>query len=82
MALILRKDLWERLQCLIYHKDIPPRTVESMGQIRQEYVDLAETLVGELPEGRSKRLALMHLEDSLMRAIQALALQGTPDVEE
>lgn len=82
MAVILRKDLWERLRFLIYHKDLTPAQSETMGELRQRYINLAESLVDDLPAGRSQSLALTHLEDSLMRAIQALALQGTPDVEE
>ena len=82
MAVILRKDLWERLAGLIYHKDLSPRQVETMREIRQRYVDLAESLIDDLPVGRSQTLAITHLEDSLMQAVQALALQGTPDVEE
>ncbi len=82
MAVILRADLWERLKGLIYHKDLSPRQVETMREIRQRYIDLAECLIDDLPGGRSQALAITHLEDSLMRAIQALALQGTPDVED
>ncbi len=82
MAVILRADLWKRLESLIYHKDISSEMSERMCEVRQLYIDLAVWIIDEVPgETRSKSLALTHLEDSLMRTIQALALTGTPDVE-
>lgn len=69
-----------RLQCMIYHKDIPIEYLESMDEVRQRYVDLAEMILKLCPEGRSKSLALTYLEESLTRAIQSLALKGKPDL--
>ncbi len=83
MAAFCPKDHQERLKTLLYHKDIPPEIAEEMTRLRQLYVDLAVTILEDIPgETRSKSLALTHLEDSLFRTIQALALHGTPDVEE
>lgn len=50
--------------------------IERMIHIRSQYIELADYLLNVLPEGRPKSLAKTHLEDSLMRAIQAVALLG------
>lgn len=63
----------ERLTTFCYH------TVDADGQkhmadIRRAYHDLAELVLCDLPECRSKSLAVTYLEDSLMRAVQAIAI--------
>ena len=82
MSISLDKDDYERLKNFIYHADIPPGEIELIERIRKAYVHLALELTNNLPESRSKSLALMSLEDSLMRAIQALAVAtGTPQCD-
>lgn len=56
-----------------YYHQITPETSERMTAIRVAYIELAEKLM-DLPESRSRSLALTHLEDSCMRAIQSLAV--------
>ena len=69
----------ERLKCLLSHSDIPQVSMDRMQAVRQAYVYLGIFLVENLPESRSKSLALTSLEDSLMRAIQSLAHTGSPE---
>lgn len=64
----MRKELY-------YHK-VNSKIAADMTDIREMYINISEILEQSLPESRSKSLALTHLEDSCMRAIQALALQG------
>ena len=73
------KEHRERLKCMIYYSNIPTLSMTEMETVRQRYVDLAVDLLDALPEGRSKSLALTHLEESLTRAVQALAHTGEPD---
>ena len=83
MAVNMVKGNYDRLKCFTYHKDISHETQMVMESVRQFYVNLAEFLIVALPEGRSKSIgdiALTYLEESEMRAIQSLALSGTPDV--
>ena len=80
MAVHMAKDNYDRLKCFIYHKDISHETQMVMEEVRQSYIGLAQFLTTALSEGRSKSIALTHLEESEMRAIQSLALSGTPDV--
>ena len=58
-----------------YHRVESVIVQETMEHMRTAYKDLAGSLVRGLPDCRSKLLALTHLEDSLMRAIQALAIE-------
>lgn len=54
-----------------------PGTAEvgaTMGDLRAQFITLAEQVNETCPPGRAKALALTHLEDALMRAIQALAM--------
>ena len=81
MPIKIAEEYMKPLECFIYHKDIPKGSMELMEVYRQIYVDLAVSIKVDLPEGRSKSLALTHLEESLTRCIQALALKGVPDVE-
>ena len=79
MAIEIPKDHAERLKCFVYHSNIPLVSQTEMETVRQRYIDLAADLCDAIPECRSKSLALTYLEESLMRAIQALALTGIPD---
>lgn len=78
---VVLHDMAQRLECLFYHSHIPDDALQVMKKVRQEYVNLAMYLVKALPEGRSKSLALTYMEDSLMRAIQSMALTGEPECE-
>jgi hypothetical protein len=83
MTVKLSAALQERLKAFLPHNNLPAPIRETIDQMRQHYVDLAAAIVLALPgESISKTLALTHLQDSLMRALQALELLGTPDVEE
>lgn len=64
----MRKELY-------YHK-VNSEIAAEMTDIREMYINVSEVLEEALPESRSKSLALTYLEDSCMRAIQALAMQG------
>ena len=79
MTVYISKDKAERLKTMVYHKDIPEVSIEHMSLLRQNYIDLACTIIDLAPECRSKSLCLTYLEESLTRCIQALALTGTPD---
>jgi hypothetical protein len=81
MAATIVQAQLERLKCFVYHEDIPDDIAKKMIEVRQFYLNLAGYLLVELPESRSKSICLTHLEESNTRAIQALALQGKPDVE-
>jgi hypothetical protein len=62
---------------LFYHV-VEPGTVamRHMGDLRLEYLTLAQHILDLCPPNRSRSLALTELEYSLMRAIQSLALTG------
>lgn len=60
---------------LHYHK-VDNSIAMQMASVRSWFIELSENLERILPAGRSASLAQTHLEDSCMRAIQALALQG------
>jgi hypothetical protein len=47
-----------------------------MAMVREQYIALAEAVLALCPPTRARSLALTHLEESLMRAIQSLALTG------
>lgn len=66
--------LTERLKDFHYHT-VDPLTSNLMAETREAYYRLAVRLVSDLPESREKSLALTYLEDSLMRAIQSLAVR-------
>lgn len=63
----------ERLRDFIYHT-VNKETAQKMAKLRHAYLALALYIVTDLPECREKSLALTHLEESSMRAIQALAV--------
>jgi hypothetical protein len=47
-----------------------------MDSLRKQYIALAQSMLDLCPPGRSRSLAFTHLEESLMRAIQSLAITG------
>lgn len=59
-----------------YHKVTDEAAIKQIESVRSMFICLADVLEAQLPESRSKSLALTYLEDSLMRAIQTLALDG------
>ena len=67
-------ELSERFPELFYHKVTDQQTIAVMKEIRAWYIDLWATIDDLMPDCRSKSLARTALEDSLMRAIQALAV--------
>lgn len=62
-----------------YYHSITLEVAARMTEIRAQYHALAQLLVATCPTNRELSLALTHLEESLMRSIQSLAvMQGTP----
>lgn len=71
-------SLEDTLRTFQYHT-VTRETADKMAVIREQYYRLATTVVTTLPYTRERSLALTHLEESSMRAIQCLALtEGTP----
>ena len=68
----------QRLRDFLYHQ-VDAKTAAKMAAIREAYYRLATLLCLELPDSLERSLALTHLEESSMRAIQCLAVsEGTP----
>ena len=65
--------LEQRLRTFQYHQ-VDAKTAAKMAGIREAYYRLATLLCLELPNSRECLLALTHLEESSMRAIQCLAV--------
>jgi hypothetical protein len=72
---ILTTEEAQRLTPLFYHK-VDGVQADTMEKIREKVVDLGALILRTTPAGRSQSLALTHLEEASMRAIQAVALQG------
>lgn len=70
---------YERLKTMLYHV-VSPNVAQEMTRVRRQYLVLALDVLRSQSPSRSQSLALTALEDSLMRAIQSLALQGTPQL--
>lgn len=66
-----------RLDTFLYHI-VPTDIAAKMAHVRSNYYWLAQLVLDICPPGRPQSLALTALEESSMRAIQALAMQGTP----
>lgn len=49
-------------------------TAEAMAVLRGRFKDLLDDLLHHCPDSRERSLAITHLEDAQMRAIQAMAL--------
>lgn len=67
------------LMPLLYHT-VTPEQAQRMEQVRVSYLTTATVLHTFCPAGRSRGLALTELENSCMRAIQAIAMEGTPQI--
>lgn len=68
----------QRLRDLIYHT-VDNSTANRMSVLRGQYYALGLQILAELPDCRERSLALTALEESSMRAIQALAvMSGEP----
>lgn len=74
-SLILTPDEATKLTPLFYHK-ADAALMARMEALRVAYLTLAATIIRTTPYNRSQARALTYLEDSAMRAIQALALEG------
>lgn len=72
---ILTEEEAKRLAALFYHK-VDGVQADTMEQIREQVITLGALILRTTPVGRSQSLALTHLEEVGMRAIQAVALQG------
>jgi hypothetical protein len=44
-------------------------------ELRQKFMDLAHKVNNLCPDSRDKSLAIIHLEDALMRSIRAIAVE-------
>lgn len=73
--MILTPNEFERLKCFFYHT-VSAEVAQGMAQARQHYLTLAVQVLREQPPSRAQSLSLTALEESLMRTIQGLALQG------
>lgn len=62
-----------RLRDFAYHT-VEQDTAHTMAAIRGHYYALAEKVLEIIPDCRERSIALTHLEESSMRAIQALAV--------
>lgn len=61
---------------LFYHQ-VSPATAQRMDVVRRAYLQVAEVVLTQTPpNNRIQALALAALEESLMRAIQSLAVYG------
>lgn len=67
----------ERLRSFLYHT-VPDSLMQQMSALRAQCLSLAVEVLRGQETSRVQSLALTHLEEALMRAIQGLALQGTP----
>ena len=74
----LKIPLDARLRDFMYHQ-VSADTAGKMTFLREQYYNLAAFLCSTLPDTREHQIALMHLEESCMRAIQCLAVtEGMP----
>lgn len=75
--LILTPAELDRLRPFFYHR-VTAGIEAAMTLLRDDYLRLAVATLRDQPPSRSQSLALTHLEEALLRAIQGLALQGEP----
>jgi hypothetical protein len=75
----LLQDEYEKIKTLLYHV-VPKHIQEDMVEIRVQYIQLALTVLRNTEYSRSQSIALTHLEESLMRTIQGMAMRGTPQL--
>jgi hypothetical protein len=67
-------DLAEKYPTLFYHNIANTEHIECMSEVRLAYLTLAGAVQVWCPDNRSRSLAMTYLEDSLMRAIQSIAV--------
>lgn len=60
---------------MMYHKVTDIGDQERMGYVREEYYKLYRVIKLNTPVNRSQSIALTYLEDSLLRAIQSIAIE-------
>ena len=68
-----------KLRTLMYHV-MTADIAEKMTALRAQYFQLGLDVLRSQVPSRSHSIALTHLEESLMRAIQGLALTGIPEL--
>jgi hypothetical protein len=69
----------KRLELFLYHK-VSPAGQERMAFLRKQYYSLAKMVLELCQEPQATALAMTHLEESCMRAIQSIALvEGKPE---
>lgn len=76
---VLTPAEYEQLRPFLYHT-VDAAIALEMAQLRAQYLTLALGILRGQVRSRSQSLALTHLEEAQMRAIQGLALQGTPEL--
>lgn len=59
---------------LFYHQVSAPELLTAMDMLRGEYLSLARLILRACPQTRERSLAMTALEESLLRAIQSLAI--------
>jgi hypothetical protein len=72
-----REDVEDRMG---YHKISDPTDIQTCADLRDRFIELGVLLTEVLPEGRSASVAITKLEDSLMWAIKAIALEAPLDL--
>ena len=70
---------YEKLKPMIHHL-APQALMDEMAALRVQYLHLALAVLRGQGTSHSQALALIHLEDSLLSAMQGLALQGVPQL--
>lgn len=77
MPLKLSAPQFERLKTLFYHQ-VTPEQATRMEALRVSSIHLAVAILESASPSRPQSVALTHLEETLMRGIQAIALEGAP----
>lgn len=71
--------LHQKLRTMLYQK-VSPAGCERIAFVRKQYYNLGKIILECCPESRATSLAVTHLEESLLRAIQSIALvEGTAE---
>lgn len=66
----------------LYYHLVTPGTAAIMADLRHAYIGLADLVLQSTPPSREQSFALTHLEDSLMRAMQSLAIYSPGSVQQ
>ena len=78
-SLTLTSAEFERLCPLFYHT-VTSEQMLRMTSVRQQALALGLEILRNTPVSWAQSLALTALEETSMRAIQAIALEGTPQI--